>query len=177
MGPKRVMWVRRYQGQCRALRPLGHQGYRLRSHNKDQPLCSGYTSPDDITEFPKNMGSKSLLSRALDREVWEQCKCRRDAYGGTLQQCISSGIKWTDSKIGVYAGSHSAYYTFAPLFGKVIHKYHGHALTDPDHTNRDYTQLDCLDFLPEKARMIRSTRIRAARKLAGYPMGPAVSAA
>ena len=42
MGLKRVMWVRRYQGQCRALRPLGHQGYRLRSYNKDQPLCSGY---------------------------------------------------------------------------------------------------------------------------------------
>ena len=45
MGPKRVMWVRRYQGQCRALRPLGHQGCRLRNHNKDQPLCSGYTPP------------------------------------------------------------------------------------------------------------------------------------
>ena len=44
MGLKRVSWVRRYQGQCRALRPLGHQGYRLRSHNKDQPLCSGYTA-------------------------------------------------------------------------------------------------------------------------------------
>ena len=42
MGLKRVSWVRRYQGQCRALRPLGHQGYRLRSYNKDQPLCSGY---------------------------------------------------------------------------------------------------------------------------------------
>ena len=42
MGLKRVMWVRRYQGQCRALRPLGHQGYRLRSYNKEQPLCSGY---------------------------------------------------------------------------------------------------------------------------------------
>ena len=42
MGLKRVMWVRRYQGQCRALRPLGHQGYRLRNHKKDQPLCSGY---------------------------------------------------------------------------------------------------------------------------------------
>ena len=39
---KRVSWVRRYQGQCRALRPLGHQGYRLRSYKKDQPLCSGY---------------------------------------------------------------------------------------------------------------------------------------
>ena len=42
MGLKRVMWVRRYQGQCRALRPLGHQGYRLRSYKKHQPLCSGY---------------------------------------------------------------------------------------------------------------------------------------
>ena len=43
MGLKMVMWVRRYQGQCRALRPLVHQGYRLRSYNKDQPLCSGYS--------------------------------------------------------------------------------------------------------------------------------------
>ena len=43
MGLKRVSLVRRYQGQCRALRPLGHQGYRLRSYKKDLPLCSGYT--------------------------------------------------------------------------------------------------------------------------------------
>ena len=48
MGLKRVMWVRRYQGQCRALRPLGHQGYRLRSYNKDQPLCSGYMVAEEI---------------------------------------------------------------------------------------------------------------------------------
>ena len=42
MGLKRVSWVRRYQGQCGALRPLGHQGYRLRNYKKDPPLCSGY---------------------------------------------------------------------------------------------------------------------------------------
>ena len=42
MGLKRVMWARRHQGQCQALRPLGHQGYRLRNHKKDPPLCSGY---------------------------------------------------------------------------------------------------------------------------------------
>ena len=41
MGMKRVSWVRRYQGQCRALRPLGYQGYRLRNYKKDPPLCSG----------------------------------------------------------------------------------------------------------------------------------------
>ena len=45
MGLKRVSLVRRYQGQCRALRPLRHQGYRLRNHKKDPPLCSGYRYP------------------------------------------------------------------------------------------------------------------------------------
>ena len=44
MGLKRVSWVRRYQGQCRALRPLGHQGYRLHNYKRDPPLCSSYTS-------------------------------------------------------------------------------------------------------------------------------------
>ena len=44
MGLEMVSRVRRYQGQCRALRPLGHQGYRLRSYKKDPPLHSGYTS-------------------------------------------------------------------------------------------------------------------------------------
>ena len=66
MGPKRVMWVRRYQGQCRALRPLGHQGYRLRSHNKDQPLCSGYMVAEDIMtlllESPRTLRSHRTLA-------------------------------------------------------------------------------------------------------------------
>ena len=48
MGLKRVSLVRSIQGQCRALRPLGHQGCRLRNHNKDQPLCSGYMVAEEI---------------------------------------------------------------------------------------------------------------------------------
>ena len=51
MGLKRVSWVRRYQGQCRALRPLGHQGYRLRNHKKDQPLRSGYNRPQAVEDW------------------------------------------------------------------------------------------------------------------------------
>ena len=61
MVPKRVMWVRRYQGQCRALRPLGHQGCRLRNHNKDQPLCSGYIRPQLL--------SSAVFSCLLHRRV------------------------------------------------------------------------------------------------------------
>ena len=48
MDLKRVSWVPRYQGQCRALRPLGHQGYRLCNHKKDPPLCSGYMVAEEI---------------------------------------------------------------------------------------------------------------------------------
>ena len=55
MGLKRVMWVRRYQGQGRALRPLGHQGYRLRSYKKDQPLCSGYTGLTPCTDTDRGV--------------------------------------------------------------------------------------------------------------------------
>ena len=42
MGLEMVNPVRRYQRQCRALLPLGHQGYRLRSYKKDPSLHSGY---------------------------------------------------------------------------------------------------------------------------------------
>ena len=65
MGPKRVMWVRRYQGQCRALRPLGHQGYRLRSHNKDQPLCSGYNNPT-LAFYTQPSGLESKYAYILE---------------------------------------------------------------------------------------------------------------
>ena len=43
MGLEMVSQVLRYQGQCRALQPLGHQGYRLRSNKKDPSLHSGYS--------------------------------------------------------------------------------------------------------------------------------------
>ena len=66
MGLKRVMWVRRYQRQCRALRPLGHQGYRLRSYNKDQPLCSGYTKVEvDKDELSKLMSQGTELAKEI----------------------------------------------------------------------------------------------------------------
>ena len=64
MGLKRVSWVQRYQGQCRALRPLGHQGYRLRNYKKDPPLCSGYSMiiPCDmaVTSAPQTMPPQHL---------------------------------------------------------------------------------------------------------------------
>ena len=48
MGLEMVSRVWRYQGQCRALGPLGHQGYRLHSYKKDPPLHSRYMVAEKI---------------------------------------------------------------------------------------------------------------------------------
>ena len=69
MGLKRVSWVRRYQGQCQALQPLGHQGYRLRNHKKDPPLCSGYMVAEKIMtlllESPRTLLDRTLAGLSL----------------------------------------------------------------------------------------------------------------
>jgi len=87
--------------------------------------------------FPS--GTKSLLSKCLTRDVWEKCKDKTDRYGYTFNQAIFSGCKMVNSGIGVYAGCHEGYYTFAPLFDKIIQEYHGHSPSDQHKSNMDHT--------------------------------------
>ena len=65
MGLEMVSRVRRYQGQCRALQPLGHQGYRLRSYKKDPPLHSGYMVAEQIMTLLLESPRTALDQRAL----------------------------------------------------------------------------------------------------------------
>ena len=65
MGLGMVSRVRRYQGQCWALRPLGHQGYRLRSYKKDPPLHSGYMVAEEIMTLLLESPRTTLDHRAL----------------------------------------------------------------------------------------------------------------
>merc|ERR1719507_2681674 len=130
-----------------------------------------------VTKFPYfPSGTGSLLSKTLTRDVWEKCKDKKDPSGYTFQQCIFSGCKWTNSGIGVYAGCHEGFYTFAPLFDKIIEQYHKHSPTDKHISKMDYRDLQCPDFPPDEDAMINSTRIRVARNLADYPLGTAVTA-
>jgi creatine kinase/arginine kinase len=131
---------------------------------------------DDIKGTPYfPAGTKSLLSKCLTPEVWEQCKDRRDKFGFSFRQAIFSGCKWTNSGVGVYAGSHDSYYAFAPLMDKIISTYHGHKPTDKHLSNMDYNTLNCPAFPPDEDKMINSTRIRVARNLAAYPLGTCVT--
>ena len=108
-------------------------------------------------------------------DVWEACKDKKDKFGNTFQHAIFSGAKWTNSGVGVYAGSHDAYYTFAPFMDKIIEEYHGHKPSDKHIVDMDHTHLNCPDFPEDEAKMIRSTRIRVARNSAEYPIGPSIS--
>lgn len=107
--------------------------------------------------------------------MWEACKDKKDRYGFDFRSVIFSGSKWTNSGVGLYAGSHDSFYTFAPLFDKVIETYHGHKKTDKHISNMDYTQLKCPKFPAEEDAMINSTRIRVGRNLADFPLGSCVT--
>ena len=88
---------------------------------------------------------------------------------------VMSGAQNVDSGIGLYAGSHDSYTTFAELFDKVIEDYHKHGKDDKHVSDMDFTKLECPPFTEEEASMILSTRIRVGRNLADYPLGPGVT--
>lgn len=88
---------------------------------------------------------------------------------------ILSGCQNVDSGIGVYAGSHDSYTTFAGLFDQVIEDYHGHKKNDRHVSDMDFTKLKMEPWSPQESEMILSTRIRVGRNLADFPLGPGIS--
>ena len=133
-------------------------------------------SPDSLTDFPVfPEGTKSSVARFNTREIWDQFHDKTDSHGVPYKLCIFSGCKNVDSGIGVYAGSHDSYKTFAPLMDKVIEDYHGHKPDDKHVSDMDASKLTCPPLPQDEADMIVSTRIRVGRNLEGYPLGPGVS--
>ena len=76
---------------------------------------------EELNGFPVfPAGTKSLLSKCLTREIWDDLKDKQDCHKFRFPEAIFSGCKNVDSGIGVYAGSHDSYTEFAPLFDKII---------------------------------------------------------
>ena len=126
--------------------------------------------------YPNITVGNSLLRKYLSRDIWNELKDKTDPYNFSFREAIFSGIRNTDSGIGVYAGSHDSYSTFASMFDKIIEDYHGHKINDTHQAENPNVGLNAPDFPPEEAEMIISTRIRVGRNMAGYPLGPGVSA-
>lgn len=130
-------------------------------------------SSDELTGFPLfPAGTKSLLCKHLTRDVFNKYISSKDPHNFPFKDAIFSGCKNVDSGIGVYAGSHESYTTFAELFDPIILEYHGHKKTDIHQAESPSVKLNAPDFPPEEAALIKSTRIRVGRNLAGFPLGP-----
>jgi len=133
--------------------------------------------PEDIDDFPSwpEHHQQSLLCKHLTQDMWEELKDTKDESGVPFKLCIISGCQNVDSGIGIYAGSHSSYKVFAPLFDPVIESYHNHSKTAKHVSDMDASSLKCPPLPQDEADFIISTRIRVGRNLEGYPLGPGIT--
>ena len=146
--------------------------------DKTTAVGTHLAKPEDVVDFPTfPEGTKSLLSKHLSRQIWNQLKDKKDKYGFTFREAIFSGAKNTDSGIGCYAGSHDSYKTFAPFFDKIVEDYHKHGKDAKHVSNMNAKELNAPPLPEDEAGMIVSTRIRVGRNLADFPLGPALTKA
>lgn len=117
---------------------------------------------------------KSLMSKYLTKEVFEELKDIKTKNGFTLKDVINSGIENPDSGIGAYAGDEESYSTFASFFDPIIKEYHGFSKDDKHQSNLNPDDLNAPN--PDiDNKYIVSTRIRVGRNLDSMPLGPAIS--
>ena len=146
--------------------------------DKTTAVGTHLAKPEDVVDFPTfPEGTKSLLSKHLSRQIWNQLKDKKDKYGFTFREAIFSGAKNSDSRIGCYAGSHDSYKTFAPFFDKIVEDYHQHGKDAKHVSNMNAKELVAPPLPEDEAAMIVSTRIRVGRNLADFPLGPALTKA
>jgi len=117
---------------------------------------------------------KSLMSKYLTKEVFEELQDKKTINGFTIENIINSGVKNPDSGIGAYAGDKESYTTYASFFDPIIQEYHGFSKDDMHKTNLNPDDLNAINPDPENNYII-STRIRVGRNLAEFPLGPAIS--
>ena len=79
--------------------------------------------------------------------------------------------------MGVYAGSPDSYQAFGSLFNPIVDQYHNRKPGQKHVSDMNYRQLadTTRPFASEQAKLIQSTRIRVARNLQGYPLGPGMT--
>ena len=126
-------------------------------------------------QYPKfTQEHKSLMSKYLTQELFEELKGLKTSNSFTIEDAINSGVQNPDSGIGAYAGDAESYTLFAPFFDKIIQEYHGFSKTDKHKSDLNADNLNAENPDP-KNEYIVSTRIRVGRNLDELPLGPAIS--
>lgn len=119
---------------------------------------------EELAKVPEN---KSLGKKYLTKELYEKLKDTKTKLGGNLAIIFKSGLACPQSSVGVYATDVECYDTFSELFDNIIADYHGTKAPHPDESTQDMNLT--LPDLDPSGEIIKSTRIRVARNLQGYP--------
>ena len=117
-------------------------------------------------ELPFHASSRSKIKQYLTIALYNDLKTLRTPSGYTLDQAITSGIENPDSSIGIYAGDMESYDCFAPVLLPIIEDYHR---LNPGWSHKPGLQEAVLPDLDPEQTFIRSSRIRVARNLCGFP--------
>ncbi len=115
---------------------------------------------------------KSAMSRHLTPELFEKLRYVTSDTGYTLSNAIATGVVTPHLGVGMTAGDEQCWEMFSELFYPIIKEWHGYDA---------YTQKHPVDLDPSKIvftdeqradfnHYVQSTRIRAARNIAGYPL-------
>jgi len=166
-------------GPCKSKQGVDHRPPPANIKQSKYKFHNGLTSHEQLVDYDTFFlpETKSECKKCLTKEIWEEYKDKECKEGVSFKLCVFSGIANQDSGIGLYAGSHDAYYKFNKLFDQVVQNYHNHA-PDAKHISDMTTEgLENAEFTPDQMAMVNSTRIRVGRNMANYPLGPGVSKA
>ena len=116
--------------------------------------------------LPFHAFSRSKIKQHLTLKLYNELKQIRTSSGYSFDQAIKSGIGNPDSTIGIYAGDIESYDCFAPVLQPIIEDYHH---LEEGWSHKPGMQKAVLPDLDPTKRFIRSSRIRVARNLCGFP--------
>lgn len=118
----------------------------------------------DPPRFPA--GTTSLIKTYLTPDLFASLAGVKTGTGFTLEAAIRSGIENPDSSIGIYAGDSESYTCFSRVLTPIILDYHK---IEPNQCHQEHMTPSTLADLDPQGQYIRSTRIRVARNLKGFP--------
>ncbi|XP_073831983.1 arginine kinase [Musca autumnalis] len=147
---------------------------RLRSQIKKSPeevaelLEEGFKQLVEDEEH-----AASLLRKYLTREILDEYKgvFTSPPVESSLLDCVQSGFNHHDSACGLYAADPECYDAYTKLFDPLIRDYHGQLDNDKEQIqpDTDFGNADEIENLDPERKYIKSTRIRIARNIEGYP--------
>jgi creatine kinase len=126
-----------------------------------------------LSEAPKFTDKhRSAMSKTLTAEMFEKLKDVKSDKGYTLSNAVQTGCLLPHLGVGATAGDEQSWELFKDLFYPIIKDWHGYdAETQKHPTDLDPSKLVFSDAQKEKFNSyVASTRIRAARNIAGFSL-------